>query len=536
MLVVKKLNDEYFVAKFGYSTEYFNRVREIDGSEYDSENKRFIIPMTSYTQFALRFFGEIVFQSPPSEFMGSPIPDYKDKYILKNKFNLPNLKLTPYNYQVYGFNFILNKLFEKGYALNCDRVGLGKTAQSLAVLMYMIENGYVKKAVIFCKKSLRKQWINEISKFTYYDLNDVLMIDGLKKKKLKTYNEFVNMEKGILVTNFDIISIKEEFDLLNKSKINMMVLDEAHVLSGYRTQKNKMMAKLNEKIPYKLFLTGTPMSSKPDDLYGVMQMLDKKYFGTKKEFDSRFIKFENTNFGIKPIGYQNLFNLEEIAHSIMISRSEKEVELDLPEVLPPNRLYVEMDNVQRKLYNTVLEERKQLMATSNSYKKKLKELELTKADSNKLIELKDKINKISDISQGLNSALQSIANDPRLLLMSKKASERYSEYIPKSYEMSPKTEILFEVIDNVITSNEKIIIFSEYKRTIYMLKDDIEKELNLKCSIYTGDMNTEQRNESVNNFVNNDDYKVFLSTSAGQEGWTYKFSPNSLNCGKLLIA
>ncbi len=90
--------------------------------------------------------------------------------------------------------------------------------------MYMIENGYVKKAVIFCKKSLRKQWINEISKFTYYDLNDVLMIDGLKKKKLKIYNEFLNMEKGILVTNFDIISIKEEFDLLNKSKINMMVL------------------------------------------------------------------------------------------------------------------------------------------------------------------------------------------------------------------------------------------------------------------------------------------------------------------------
>ncbi len=115
----------------------------------------------------------------------------------------------------------------------------------------------------------------------------------------------------------------------------------------------------------------------------------------------------------------------------MISRSEKEVELDLPEVLPPNRLYVEMDNVQRKLYNTVLEERKQLMATSNSYKKKLKELESIKADSNKLIELKDKINKISDISQGLNSALQSIANDPRLLLMSKKASERYSKLLRK---------------------------------------------------------------------------------------------------------
>lgn len=518
MLIAKKINDEYFIARFNYSAEYFNRVRNITGSEYDSENRQFIIPMSSYSEFALTFFGEIVYQTPSGEFMGAPIPDYKDRYVLENTFELPNLKLTPYNYQVYGFNFILNKLFSKGYALNCDKVGLGKTIQALSVLMYMIENNYVKKAVIFCKKSLRKQWINEINKFTYYKLDDVLMIDGIKKKKLKIYNEFLNMEKGILVTNFDIISIKEEFNLLNKSKIDMMILDEAHVLSGHRTQKNKMMSKLNDKIPYKLFLTGTPMSSKPDDLYGVMQMLDKKYFGSKKDFDNRFMKYENTNLGIKPIGYKNLFNLEEITHSIMISRSEKEVELDLPEVLPPNRLYVEMDNVQHRLYNVVLDERKQLMATSNSYRNKLSELESSGASNDVLTELKDKIKKISDISQGLNSALQSIANDPRLLLMSEKASERYSEYIPKSYEMSPKTEILFEIIDNIISSNEKVIIFSEYKRTVYMLKDDIEKELNLKCSIYTGDMNTEQRNESVNNFVNNDDYKVFLSTSAGQEG------------------
>lgn len=402
----------------------------------------------------------------------------------------------------------------------------GKTIEAISVLMYLIENGYTKKSIIFCKKSLRRQWVNELGKFTNYDPTKVLMIDGTKKKKEEIYNSFISMKEGILVTNFDVMRLKDDFKLISKNKVDCMILDEAHIVSGYTTQINKAISKFNNNVKYKIFLTGTPMANKPDDLFGVMQMLDKKFFGTKKQFDEEYLYYEVGAYGKELVGYKNLFVLEEITHDIIISRSEIEVELDLPEVLPPNTMNIEMDNTQQKIYNYILNEKKKLAAQEQSCRKKINELKSKGASLEAIKAQEEKIETISGISMGLSADLQYTANDPRILLFTdnEKKLNQYSELIPNKYAHSPKTETLFGIIENIVDSNEKAIVFSIHKRTVNLLKKDIEEKLNIKCSIYTGGMNTKERDESVDAFVNDDEVKVFLATSAANEGLNLEVS------------
>lgn len=538
MITISKINEEYFFIKFGFSEQYFNRVRRIPNSYYDNELKGFFLPLSQYKEFKELFYGEYVFKTSKYDFPGEVMEDYTNKYELKKQYNLPSLKFNPYKYQAYGINYMLNKLEDKGYVLNSDGVGLGKTISAIGTALYLIQNNKVKKILILCKKSLRHQWKNEIEKFTDYNLDKVLVVNGTPAQKKKIYEQFLDFDDGILISNYDVVVSKMDTDMLNKMSVELLVVDEIHTIKGHSTKKNKEISKISQKIKYKIFLTGTPMASKPDDLFGVMKIADNKYFGTKKDFDSKYLTFENTKFGYKSVGYKNLYLLESSLHDIMISRSEKEVELDLPEMLPTNRIEFDMDKTQSKIQDFIDSEKNQLVAISNSLKDKIDELKYTPGSEREIQDLEFKIKSMSDTMKGLQAFYQVNANDPNIFNYSKSSSviEKYGQFIKDSYEFSPKTEMLLSIIEDILSSNQKVIIFSMYERSVAYLKDTIEKELKVNVLEYTGAVNSEDREKNVKLFNTNEDYNVIVMTSAGQEGLTTKFSPNSLNCGKLLRA
>ena len=408
-----------------------------------------------------------------------------------------------------------------------------KTIQAISCIMCLIECGEAKKVLILCKKSLRYQWKNEIEKFTEYDQDKVLIINGTPKQKEKVYKKFLEMEEGVLISNYDVVVSDMDTKMLDSIKPQLLVIDEAHTLRGHNTIKNKKISKIAKDIRYKILLTGTPMASKPDDLYGVMKIMNKDFFGLKKDFDNKFLNYEYGKFGKQLVGYKHLDELEELTHNIMIGRSEKEVELDLPEVLPPNRLYLNMDNTQLKIQDAIESEKKQLGASINTYQESIKKLQSEGSGGNtndKLKKLNDNIKIASDVMKGLQTFLQMNADDPRVFtLASEKIKEKYGSFVPNSYDMSPKTEALLGIVEDILESNQKVIIFSMYEREVQLLKKDLEDKLKINVVTYTGSVGTDDREKNVRLFTTNDDYNVFVATSAAQEGLNLQCANNVIH-------
>lgn len=514
MLIVEKIDNNYFSVSSKYSESYNKRFKEIDGQYFDSFSKKRIVPMNSFYLFEFLFLGEIIFKTPRWEFTGEPIPDYSKQYILNDKdLVLPKLKLNPYSYQEYGARYMIEKINKYGFVINSDAVGLGKTIQAIQTFSYYTQNNKAKNILLLCKKALKFQWRNEIEKFTDFNIDQVVILDGATNKKVKQAIKFKELTgEKILITNYEVTQAKC-FEHLKDIKFDILIVDEAHLISN-KGVKNKEITKLAKKIPYKLFLTGTPIMNRADNLYDLVKIANNKYFGKWTDFKAKYLRYETGKYGPNIVGYLNLDELEEKAQNILIRRTENEVDIDLPKMMPPRKVLCDLDDTQIKLFEALEEEKSKLSAAISKIECKG---DLTVDDLNK-------IEKLENASKGFISSSQAIANDPRLFTMSKseKIRKKFGGLIPKSYKGSIKTQSLIDIVGDIVDAGEKVIIFTKFETSTQLIKSDIEKAFkeydNYQCVLFTGAINSEDRETNVKLFRESDTHNIFIATSAANEG------------------
>ena len=86
---------------------------------------------------------------------------------------------------------------------------------------------------------------------------------------------------------------------------DMCVFDEVHELRNRLGKTNKAVKAVIQGKPT-LFLTGTPIMSNPEDIYGIVSMANEKYFGDYRSFSKEFLVRAMTSFGWDTIGAKNL--------------------------------------------------------------------------------------------------------------------------------------------------------------------------------------------------------------------------------------
>jgi SWI/SNF-related matrix-associated actin-dependent regulator 1 of chromatin subfamily A len=128
----------------------------------------------------------------------------------------------------------------------------------------------------------------------------------------------------------------------------MLILDEAQYLANPKSQRSRAAAAWREANPTLpiLALTGTPMNSRPRDLWHILNLLWPGRFGTKWQFEKRYCdgKFEEI-----PNAQQTVWVAEGASRSeelgarlrgLMLRRTKSQVALELP---PRTRSIVEVD-------------------------------------------------------------------------------------------------------------------------------------------------------------------------------------------------
>lgn len=406
-----------------------------------------------------------------------------------------------YPFQVEGAIFLLNTK----RAILADMTGLGKCPQALAAIAKLVEDKEIKRTIVFCPNTIKRQWESETKKFT--DLIP-LVISGTKKKREKQYKEAHEAGAHIVIINYELLL--RDLQQIKLLRADVVVADEVSAIKNQNAKKTKAIKELVSK--YKFALSATPMENSPVELFSICQWVDPEIFGNWWQFFNKHVVKDYWG-GIAR--YKDIEVIGRKLKGVMLRRKKEEVADQLPDIVPQVRM-IELDKTTRFVYDAIcgklvsqIDEAKSLMksdveGSSSDYKS---------ASGNAL---------------ALFTLLKQVCDDARLLETSKSEfAEGFVRLFDTGKVKSNKLDEIKTVVEEVMRNEEKVVIFTEYKRMIPLLKEKL-KGMSTIVEI-SGGVKEEQRHKNREQFWNDKATKILISTDAGKYG-------QNLQCASYLIS
>ena len=245
---------------------------------------------------------------------------------LESIASLPTGLLYPH--QADGVAFLISKK----RAILGDDMGLGKTRQAVVALQAAVPEGVI---LVVCPASLKLNWKREI-----------LMVDPAARIEVLGYDKAPSINPRWVIVNYDLLS--KQAERLHDIPWAGVILDEAHFIknaSARTTHCLKLLGVQDQaKAPlvgpnYVFLLTGTPMTSRPRDLFNLLRCVGHPAARSFLSFAKRYCEAYRNDFGWVTTGASNLDELNLLMKEIMLRRKKDEV-LDLP---PKIRSWVPVD-------------------------------------------------------------------------------------------------------------------------------------------------------------------------------------------------
>jgi SWI/SNF-related matrix-associated actin-dependent regulator 1 of chromatin subfamily A len=233
-----------------------------------------------------------------------------------------------YPHQADGVAFLLSKK----RALLADDMGLGKTRQAIVALHAAVREGVI---LVVCPASLKLNWKREI-----------LMVDPSASIEVIGHDRQPTIDPRWIIVNYDLL--KKEAGRLHDIAWTGVILDEAHFIKNASARTShclKLLGVQDEaKAPligpeYVFLLTGTPMTSRPRDLFNLLRCVGHPATRSFLSFAKRYCDAYRNDYGWVTTGASNLGELNLLMKEVMIRRKKDEV-IDLP---PKIRSWVPVD-------------------------------------------------------------------------------------------------------------------------------------------------------------------------------------------------
>lgn len=238
-------------------------------------------------------------------------------------------------------------------------VGTGKTRPSIATFYLRKEKGTgltrfdkrterdIEKCLVVCPSNIIENWTREIDKM---ELGLTFsMIVGPKKKRLAA----LDVEADFYIVNYDYLS-RITAELIGMG-FDMVIVDEITYVKHHGTNRSRALRLITKDIPYRIGLTGSPITNSPMDAFAEFWVIHDRLFGTN------FWQFRNRYFQNKGYYYPDWQprkdQMDELADKIgdYSIRVKKEDCLDLPPVVFETR-EIEMPAKMKQDYREMKEQ------------------------------------------------------------------------------------------------------------------------------------------------------------------------------------
>ncbi len=375
------------------------------------------------------------------------------------------------DYQLKGVEF----LTKNKSAILADDVGLGKTVQTIKA----IEKLNLNKILIICPKSIKKQWREEIKKWSPSLSSSTIVIEGDRKKREMLWQT----PSKIKIINYELLRM-EDFKFIYKDWWDLIVCDEITRIKNFRAKTTRLLWKLRDRAKYRWGLTGTPIENYPVELYNIFRFINPFVFGKWENFKFYFLITEMKNFYGKMVekivGYKNLELLKFKIAPYVLRRRRSEVLNDLPPIVVEER-YVELTPFQNKIYNIIKFHAEELI---NKEMSALGDFNLARIVCDTPLALKSSPTWVSSLDLG-------------------------DDYNSEKFE-----ELKF-ILEESLVNNNQAVIFTEWYEVLVLIKKFLE-ELGYKVSVFHGGLSEEERKREEEKFLNKQT-QIIISTQAG--GW-----------------
>lgn len=387
-----------------------------------------------------------------------------------------------FDYQIATAFRVLRDL--RGRALLADEVGLGKTIEACLILKEYIVRGLVRKALILVPASLTVQWHDELRE--KFGLHFEIM-DEIEDWEAHPY----------VIASLDTAKRAENREIIETLYYDLVIVDEAHKLRNRNTLNWKFVSALRKK--YMLMLTATPVQNDLEELFNLVTLLKPGQLRTWGAFRREFFQAGDKHTPENPQG------LGELLLEVMIRNRRGDAI-----TLPPRRvdsIQVPLAADERALYDGVTRFLRRWYAGAPA--------------ANRL--------SLMVLQREIGSSPAAATETLRRLRESSNFSWEERAELDGLYQKAAAirgSERGTRLIELVNTVDDKVIVFTQYHRTLMWLADRF-RENGTTFATFHGGMGSEEKEANVRAF--RADRQVFLSTEAGGEGRNLQFAHRLVN-------
>ncbi|MHA1126621.1 MAG: DEAD/DEAH box helicase [Candidatus Heimdallarchaeota archaeon] len=343
-------------------------------------------------------------------------------------------------YQVTGFSW-LDYLRNVGFgACLADDMGLGKTIQVIAMLLHEIEtyNEVEPKqpSIIICPTSIIGNWYKELERFapsmSAYIHHGPSRVNGYEF-------ELVAQNHDVIITTYNLAN--RDFSTISRLNWANIILDEAQNIKNPDSKQARTIKKMHGS--NKIALTGTPIENRLLELWSIFDFLNPGYLGTRSEFSEKYVTPIEKNQN-----EQKSKRLARLIQPFILRRLKTDPEIikDLPEKIE-SKVYCSLSEEQAILYEAVVKH---------------------------LIKSLDEVDGIArkGIILSALTKLKQICNHP---------SHFNHDFSKELANRSGKFDRLTEMVEEVLSNKEKVLIFTQYtefgEALQYWLQDRFEQKV-----------------------------------------------------------
>lgn len=296
---------------------------------------------------------------------GTPVSQTRSDSLAKQAVPQPSLLRGDLrSYQQAGLEWLASLYRNKTNGILADEMGLGKTIQTIALLAYLAEqHGVWDTHLVIVPTSVILNWVTEFQKFLpgfrvlgYYGTTEERL---LKRKGWVNDPHHDQKDKrgyNVVVTSYNIAL--RDINALRNVKWHYMILDEAHNIRNFNSQRFQVLIRLRTKA--RLLLTGTPLQNSLTELWSLLTFLaagdedDAAHHGTLEEFLTNWKEPVKEIFdrGVQTLSDEASRVVSQLHMSLrpfMLRRLKSEVEKDLPKKTE-HTVVCKLSKRQRELY------------------------------------------------------------------------------------------------------------------------------------------------------------------------------------------
>ncbi|MEI6429818.1 MAG: DEAD/DEAH box helicase [Pseudanabaena sp. ELA607] len=353
-----------------------------------------------------------------------------------------------------------------------------KTTKSKKVLPALEAVNEIPPTLLIAPTSVVGNWQKEIEKFAPH----LRAIVHHGSDRLQDAAAFQNIYQthDLIITSFTLI--RKDEALFSSVNWHRIVIDEAQNIKNPKAAQTKAILKLEAK--HRLALTGTPVENRLLDLWSIFNFLNPNYLGKEAQFKKSFETPIQKNNDQIQAGV-----LKKLVEPFILRRvkTDQSIIKDLPDKIE-QKLYTNLTKEQASLYEVVVRDvEKQLNEVEGIQRKGLILSTLLK--------------------------LKQICNHPRQFL------QDGSDF---TTERSHKLSRLSEMMEEVISEGESILIFTQFTEIGDALEKYIRQKLHYNTYYIHGGTNRDKRERMITEFQDPEtEPSVFvLSLKAGGVGIT----------------